>query len=71
MQFVTLKIKVGALRKQVREHISGAYYGVHSVPARDAAFESCQRLETLKDMRVTSIVMLTAAFIRSEEDPLK
>ena len=68
MQFVTLKTKVGALRKQVLEHISGVYYGVHSVPARAAAFESCQRLEALKGMPVTSIVTLTVAFIRSEEN---
>ena len=68
MQFVTLKIKVGVLRNQVLEHISGVYYGVHSVPARGVAFGSCQHLETLKGMPVTSIVTLTVAFIRSEEN---
>ena len=66
MQFVTLKAKVGALGKQVLEHISGVYYGVHSVPARGVVFELCQHLETLRGMPVVSIVTLIVAFIRSE-----
>ena len=68
MQFATLKTKVGVLRNQVLEHISGVYYGVHSVPARAAVFESCQRLVILKGMPVTFIVTLTVAFIRSKEN---
>ena len=65
MQFVMLKIKVGVLRKQDLEHISGVHYGVRSVPATGVAFESCQHLETLKGMPVISIVTLTVAFIRN------
>ena len=67
MLFVMLKAKIGALRKQVLEHIYGGHYGVHSGLARAAAFESCQHLEILKGMPGTSIVSLTVAFIRCEE----
>ena len=68
MQFVMLKIKVGVLPKQVLGHIFGVHYGVRSAPAKGVAFESCQHLETLKGMPVTSIVTLTVAFIRNEEN---
>ncbi len=63
MRFVTQRVKVGELQKQVLERTFGGHYGVHYVRVKAVEFGLCQLREILNDMHMIFYVMLTVVVI--------